>query len=331
LKFKFTKNKVIAAVLIVIVLAAAFWYGGGAPGLQGWRVSSSSPGDTQEFNTDEKLNSNEQAKNQDGTGIFGNNSDNSGNLNDDDKQDDACIPEDVADETEKSTGSEKNDTSPTEGVESRPGGLEGDLSAAEKTELAREMAGGSSPGVEKGSKSYSESQGMVIDTTTGKDKYLTDPVPEGKPVPVEPENVEISDIEHTCTLSVRCDTIIDNIDWLDREKVELVPEDGVIFATAEVTFYEGESVFNVLQREMKKAKIHMEFVNTPVFNSAYIEGINNLYEFDCGELSGWMYKVNGWFPNYGCSRYQLREGDTVEWVYTCSLGIDVGGYYATGE
>ena len=58
----------------------------------------------------------------------------------------------------------------------------------------------------------------------------------------------------------------------------------------------------------------MEFEDTPMYNSAYIEGINNLYEFDCGELSGWMYKVNGWFPNYGCSRYQLKEGDTIEWA-----------------
>lgn len=43
-----------------------------------------------------------------------------------------------------------------------------------------------------------------------------------------------------------------------------------------------------------------------MYNSAYIEGINNLYEFDCGSLSGWMYKVNEWFPNYGCSRYVLK-------------------------
>ena len=38
---------------------------------------------------------------------------------------------------------------------------------------------------------YTEINGMMIDTGTGKDKYLTDPVPEGKPAPVEPEDVEI--------------------------------------------------------------------------------------------------------------------------------------------
>lgn len=205
------------------------------------------------------------------------------------------------------------------------------MTAREKVEAAAELAGGSSAGVEKGDKEYSEANGMEINPETGKDKYLTDPVPEGKPLPVEPQDVEFSDVTHTCTLSVRCDTILDNMDWLDPEKVELVPEDGVIFPTTTVTFYEGESVFNVLQREMRKAGIHMEFEDTPMYNSAYIEVINNLYEFDCGELSGWMYKVNGWFPNYGCSRYQLKEGDVIEWVYTCDLGVDVGGFYSTGE
>ena len=64
---------------------------------------------------------------------------------------------------------------------------------------------------------------------------------------------------------------------------------------------------------------------TPIYNSAYIEGIANLYEFDVGNESGWMFRVNDWFPNYGCSRYVLKDGDTVEWVYTCDLGKDVGG------
>ena len=178
---------------------------------------------------------------------------------------------------------------------------------------------------------YEEVGGMLIDTGTGKDKYQTDPVPEGKPIPVEPEDVEIGDAEYTCTLSISCATILDNMELCNKEKRELVPEDGWILQPMTVTFYEGESVFNVLQRTCKQQKIHMEFSNTPIYNSAYIEGIHNLYEFDVGNLSGWMYKVNGWFPNYGCSRYQLKDGDVIEWVYTCDLGYDVGGGYATGS
>ena len=120
------------------------------------------------------------------------------------------------------------------------------------------------------------------------------------------------------------------MDKCKKNKRELVPEDGWILEPTEVVFFEGESVFQVLKRECKRRSIHMEFENTPIYNSAYIEGINNLYEFDVGELSGWMYSVNGWYPNYGCSRYALKDGDVVEWRYTCDLGFDVGGGYAIG-
>lgn len=210
-----------------------------------------------------------------------------------------------------------------ETLENRPGGSEGGMTAQEKEDAAEALVPDNDP-EETGDKNWSSMQGMAIDPNTGKDPYLTDPVPDGCPVPVEPENVTISDAAYTCTLTVRCDTILDNMSWLDPSKVDLVPADGVIFPETTVTFYEGESVFNLLQREMKKAGIHLEFENTPIYNSAYIEGIGNLYEFDCGDLSGWTYRVNGWAPNYGCSRYQLRPGDSVEWLYTCKLGLDVG-------
>ena len=220
-------------------------------------------------------------------------------------------------------------SAPSPTAEGRPDALNEALTAEEKAELAAELAGEAGE-AEPGDAQYSIQLGMQIDPATGTDKYGTDPVPEGRPVPVEPQDAEISDVEHTCTISISCATILDNIGWLDPEKVELVPEDGWILRPTEVTFYEGESVFNVLNRTCKQNGIHMEFQNTPMYNSAYIEGIHNLYEFDCGNLSGWMYKVNGWFPNYGCSRYGLKEGDVVEWVYTCTLGLDVGDNYVTG-
>ena len=166
---------------------------------------------------------------------------------------------------------------------------------------------------------------------TGKDKYNTDPVPAGKPKPVEPEEQEVDRGQtYTCTFSIECSTILNNLDQLDPDKLEMVPSGGVILKKTKVTFYEGESVYDVLQRVCKDKGIHMEASWTPIYNSAYVEGIHNLYEFDCGALSGWMYKVNGWYPNYGSSRYQLKDGDSVEWRYTCDLGNDIGGGYAVG-
>ena len=157
------------------------------------------------------------------------------------------------------------------------------------------------------------------------DQYQTAPVPEGKPKPVEPQEAVVEEAVLYCTISISCGTLLEQMDLLDPEKTELVPSDGWILSAKTVEFQKGESVFDVLQRICKEEKIHMEYMDTPVYNSAYIEGIHNLYEFDAGPLSGWMYRVNGWFPNYGCSRYQLQDGDHIQWVYTCDLGADVGG------
>lgn len=169
-------------------------------------------------------------------------------------------------------------------------------------------------------------QKSTIDIEEEKDKYQTDPIPKGKPKPVEEQEVNINkDKQLTATLFVTCETILNNLDIFDEDKLEVLPEDGIIYGPKEVTFFEGESVFDVLLREMKGNNIHMEFEMTPIYNSNYVAGINNIYEFDCGELSGWMYKVNGWFPNYGASRYQVQDGDIIEWIYTCDLGRDIGG------
>lgn len=136
--------------------------------------------------------------------------------------------------------------------------------------------------------------------------------------------------ELSCTVSVRCDTILENMDLLDPEKAELVPENGELLAPTEVSFTQGESAFDALRRVCREKNIHMEFSETPLYESVYIEGIGNLYEFDAGELSGWMYKVNGEFPNFGSSKYELADGDVVQWVYTCDLGADVGGGLQNG-
>lgn len=137
---------------------------------------------------------------------------------------------------------------------------------------------------------------------------------------VEPEK------NPTCTIKIVCDTILDNKGNLTPGKEGYVPSSGTILGTTTVEFSDGETVFDVLQRVCDRTGIQIEYSYTPIYESYYIEGINHLYEFDCGPESGWMYKVNGWFPNYGCSSYYVQDGDTIVWCYTCNgLGADVGG------
>ena len=137
--------------------------------------------------------------------------------------------------------------------------------------------------------------------------------------------VENESTENLCTITIRCDTIFDNADALEEAKLPYVPVSGEILPVITVEFTPGETVFDVLKRVCEASDLQIEYSWTPLYDSYYIEGINHLYEFDCGFESGWMYKVNGWFPNYGCSAYTLQGGEKIVWAYTCvGLGMDLG-------
>ena len=128
--------------------------------------------------------------------------------------------------------------------------------------------------------------------------------------------------DNTCTFVIECKTILDNKDKLKKGLEKYVPDDAVIFSKT-VGFDSGESVYDILRRICDENSIQMEASYTPAFSSYYVEGINNLYEFDCGQGSGWMYSVNGVFPNYGCSSYKPANNDEIAFRYTCELGYDL--------
>lgn len=131
--------------------------------------------------------------------------------------------------------------------------------------------------------------------------------------------------EEICTVGIYCNTILDHTDQLNDSKVPYVPENGVILEKTQVAFSEGETAFDVLCRICQEGGIQLEYSWTPLYDSYYVEGINQIYEFDCGGQSGWMYQVNGQFPNYGCSAYEVSPEDEIFWIYTCEgLGKDVG-------
>ncbi len=127
----------------------------------------------------------------------------------------------------------------------------------------------------------------------------------------------------TVTLSINCATILGQMDRLRDGKEPFVPTDGVILPEIPVDIKQGDSVFDVLKAACSKYDIQFEYSGQNAYNTIYIEGINQIYEKDCGSLSGWIFKVNGVQPQSGCSEYVLKSGDVVEWVYTCDLGNDV--------
>ena len=137
---------------------------------------------------------------------------------------------------------------------------------------------------------------------------------------------EITEDSETVTLTIRSDAVLDSIDKLKPEIREYVAEDGVILEKTDYVLRPEDTVFDILNRATRHHRIQMEYqgADMNIYNSVYVQGIQYLYEFSCGSLSGWMYKVNGEFPNYGVSQYRLHDGDEVEFHYTCDLGRDLG-------
>lgn len=133
------------------------------------------------------------------------------------------------------------------------------------------------------------------------------------------KDIEDKKIIGQCSLLVECSSVLEHMDKLKDGLESVIPEDGAIYENRKVDVYENDTAFSILSREMKANKILMESSFTAGTNSAYVEGINNLYEFDCGEMSGWMYKVNGDNPAESCSDYKINGGDEIVWIYTCSL------------
>lgn len=115
------------------------------------------------------------------------------------------------------------------------------------------------------------------------------------------------------SMTIRCDTI--------AGRDEHIPSDGVILDVTELDICEGDTPYTVLADAARKYKIQYE--NSGSTKLVYISGINYIYEFDFGDLSGWVYTVNGKQPSVGAGEYKLKPGDVIEWHYTLNLGEDI--------
>ena len=116
----------------------------------------------------------------------------------------------------------------------------------------------------------------------------------------------------TVTLTIRCDAV--------AGRAEHIPANGIILDVTEFAIAEGDSVYTILTEAARKHKIQLE--NDGNAKYAYISGINYLYELDYGDLSGWVYLVNGERVSVGASEYKLKDGDVIEWHYSTNLGED---------
>lgn len=97
---------------------------------------------------------------------------------------------------------------------------------------------------------------------------------------------------------------------------------GTILSTEDIEIGDSETVMDVLKKATRAKKIQMDFSGAGA--TAYVKGIDNLYEFDKGSGSGWMYSINNKFPNRSAGVWQIQPGDHIQWLYTEDLGKDLG-------
>lgn len=109
-------------------------------------------------------------------------------------------------------------------------------------------------------------------------------------------------ITGTVTLTIRCDAVSDS--------------DGIILPATEYSIGTDTTVYDLLLTATKEHQIQID--TTGGSDSVYVRGLANLYEFDHGALSGWIFEVNGIQPAVSCSQYVPQDGDKIEWLYSLS-------------
>lgn len=123
----------------------------------------------------------------------------------------------------------------------------------------------------------------------------------------------------TVTLTVSFQTAVDYGILNDPAFAGVLPASGYFLQNAAVEIEAGESALDVLKRTLRENNI----VYSIASSSGYVRSIGGLSERDCGAQSGWLYRINGEFPNYSSKYCELQAGDVLEFLYTCSPG-DVG-------
>jgi len=92
------------------------------------------------------------------------------------------------------------------------------------------------------------------------------------------------------------------------------PKDrGTILPASKVTIQGDDTIFAVLLRIAKQKGIQLETRGSGA--TAYVEGIDNIYEFDYGMKSGWVFTHNGVSITKSIGTIKVKDGDRIECFY----------------
>ena len=153
---------------------------------------------------------------------------------------------------------------------------------------------------------FAAAAGLVwlLDIKTA-DEYYAQSAPEG---------------DITVTVLAECSAALDNMGSIDERvnTAAVIPADGVVLAYCEVPLPEGATAFDALALAARQQKVRVDGSGTVY--GVYVSAIGHIAEFGFGDMSGWLYSVNGEYPEASCGEYRLHDGDAVEFHYTCGYG-----------
>lgn len=116
----------------------------------------------------------------------------------------------------------------------------------------------------------------------------------------------------------------------DGEQEELITFSIIGKDSEEIlaVFAEYQDNLNAADLSEKICRIkEIPIVFSGIGSMRYVQGINDLFEFDEGAESGWIYKVNGEIMGIGCANYTVQRGDHISWHYTLDFGKDSGAEF----
>ncbi len=90
------------------------------------------------------------------------------------------------------------------------------------------------------------------------------------------------------------------------------PKDrGTILSPTTVSFKDGDTIYDILMQAAKNKVVARGSGAT-----VYVEGIYNIFEFDYGVKSGWVFKQNGASITKSIGVIKVKDGDRIECFYT---------------
>ena len=129
------------------------------------------------------------------------------------------------------------------------------------------------------------------------------------------KKAEKENVSGRVTMSIECSSLI------GLAEKGAIPDGGVILELTEFEIAEGETAYDILVEAARENGILLDMKGSG--KMVYISAIASVYEYEYGELAGWIYRVNGEMPSVGCAAYDLSDGDVIEWSYSLQMGSDL--------